>query len=83
VAGRRDALDAALSLEVAPGHYAEDLSVRLALEAAGDEEVARSAHWLARGLLAFLRERKPDVDPQAGIGAAPAEGNLERLLGSH
>jgi hypothetical protein len=34
-------------------------------------------------LLAFLRERKPDVDPQAGIGAAPAEGNPERPLGSH
>ncbi len=56
VRDRRDALDAALSLPVAP-------ACRLPLE-----------------LLAFLRKRKPDVDPQPDVARYVADGTFERHL---
>jgi hypothetical protein len=36
---------------------------------------------LARGLLALLRERAPDVDPQPDLPRDLADGTLERHLG--
>jgi hypothetical protein len=77
----REALDAALSLSVAPAHYREDLPVCLGLTAASVEEVWRAALRLTRELLAFLRQRKPDVDPQPDISRYLADGTLERDLG--
>jgi len=77
----REAFDAALSLSVAPEHYHEDLPVCLGLTAASVEEVARAAQRLTSELLAFLRERKPDVDPQPDLARYLVDGTLERQLG--
>ena len=81
VCDRRVALDAALSLRVAPEHYRDDLSVSLGLVPADDDAVAESALRLGRELLAFLRQRKPDVDDQPDIAGYLADGTLERHLG--
>jgi phosphoribosyl-AMP cyclohydrolase len=78
---RAEALGAALALAVVPEHYRDDLVVCLGLVAADDERVQRAALRLARELLAFLRERKPDVDPQPDISRYLADGTLERHLG--
>ena len=80
VRNRRDALQAALDLPLAPEHYREDLCVCLGLVAASDETVAGAALRLGRELLAFLRERKPDIDPQPDLARYLADGTLERLL---
>jgi hypothetical protein len=80
VRDRRDALDAALSLEVAPLGYRRDLAAALGLTAAGDDEVARAALRLARGCLAMLREGAPEADRQPGIAEALREGVLEARL---
>jgi hypothetical protein len=77
----REALDAALSLSVAPEHYRDDMAVCLGLTAASVEEVGRAALSLTRELLVFLRERKPDVDPQPDLPRYLADGTLERYLG--
>ena len=81
VRDRRDALDAALSFRVAPEHYRDDIVVALGLVPVGDDEIARATLRLGRELLAFLRERKPDVDPQPDIARYLADGTLERHLG--
>jgi phosphoribosyl-AMP cyclohydrolase len=81
VRDRIEALDAALALRVAPEHYRDDLTVTLGLVATSDEAVAEAAFRLGRELLAFLRERKPDVDPQPDIARYLADGTLERHLG--
>jgi phosphoribosyl-AMP cyclohydrolase len=81
VRDRREAIEAALSLRVAPAHFAEDLATTLGLVAAGDDDVERSASRMARELLAFLRERNPDADPQPDIARYLADGTLERHLG--
>lgn len=81
VRDRREALDAALSLRVAPAHYRDDLSVCLGLVGVDDDAVAQAAVRLGRELLAFLRERKPDVDDQPDIAGYLADGTLERHLG--
>ena len=81
VCDRREALDTALSLRVAPEHYRDDLSVSLGLLPADDAAVAEAALRLGRELLAFLRERKPDVDDQPDIAGYLADGTLERHLG--
>ena len=81
VRNTREALDAALSLPIAPDHYREDLSVCLALGAASVEDVERAALRLTHEVLAFLRERRPDVDPQPGMAEYLADGTLERHLG--
>ncbi|MBM2822670.1 MAG: hypothetical protein HW413_1416, partial [Thermoleophilia bacterium] len=81
VRDRREALDAALSLRVAPEHYRDDLAISLGVAQAGDEDVAKAALRLGRELLAFLREHKPDVDPQPDIARYLADGTLERHLG--
>lgn len=77
---RRDALRAALDLPVTPPGYSTDLLVCLGLRAAGDDAVEESALRLARELLAFLRERLPDVDPQPWIARYLADGTLDRHL---
>jgi hypothetical protein len=77
----REALDAALSLSVAPNHYREDMTVCLGMVTADVDEVESAALRLTRELLAFLRERKPDVDPRPGLAAYLADGTLERHLG--
>jgi hypothetical protein len=76
-----EALDAAVSLSIAPKHYREDLRVCLGLTAASVEEVEHAGLRLTRELLAFLRERKPDVDDQPDIARYLADGTLERHLG--
>jgi hypothetical protein len=81
VRDRLEAVRAALELPVAPEHYRADLAVVLGLEPVADETFEVVALRLARELLAFLRERKPDVDPQPGIADALADGTLERHLG--
>jgi hypothetical protein len=81
VRDRREALETALSLRVAPEHYRDDLSVCLGLVPADDDAVRDAALRLGRELLAFLRERKPDVDDQPDIARYLADGTLERHLG--
>lgn len=81
VKDRREALEAALSLRVTPEHYRDDLSVCLGLVPADDDAVQEAALRLGRELLAFLRERKPDVDDQPDIAGYLADGTLERHLG--
>jgi phosphoribosyl-AMP cyclohydrolase len=76
----RDALQASLDLEVAPAGYRDDLIRCLGLCPVGDDEVASAAHRLAAGILAFLREHKPDVDPQPDLARYLADGTLERHL---
>ena len=80
VRDRRQALEAALSLAVAPDGWAADLSVCLGLTAATDDQVATAALRLGRSLLAFVRERDPAVDPQPGVADALRDGSFERQL---
>lgn len=82
VSSRREAAEAALAVAIAPEHYAEDLRTCLGLAAADDEALARAALRLGRELLAFLREHKPDVDPQPDLVRYLADGTLERQLAS-
>jgi hypothetical protein len=77
----REAIDAALSLAVVPEHYGDDLPVCLGLTAASDEQVGGAAERLTGELLAFLRERDPDVDPQPDLARYLADATLERRLG--
>lgn len=77
---RREALEAALALPLVPPHYRRDLSLCLGLQPASDGAVAQALLRLGREILAVLRERKPDVDPQPELPRYLAEGSLERLL---
>ena len=77
---RRDALEASLTLPVAPAGYVDDLAACLGVRAAGDEEVAAAALRLGRSLLALVRERDPEVDRQPGAAEALRDGSFERLL---
>lgn len=81
VRDRREALAAALAFRVAPEHYRADLEVALGLAEASDEAVVEATLRLGRELLAFLRERRPDVDPRPDLARALAEGAIERHLG--
>ena len=74
-------IDAALSLEVAPDHYGADLATCLGLGAASNDGVDVAALRLGRELLAFLRERDPNVDSQPDVARYLADGTLERHLG--
>lgn len=80
VIDRRDALEAALSLAIAPPEYREDLSACLGLCAVDGETFARAARRLPVQMLAFLRERNPDVDRQPWLSFYLANGTLERHL---
>jgi nucleotidyltransferase-like protein len=81
VRNRREAVEAARGLPVAPDHYREDFEVAFGISAADDAAVERSALRLGRDLLAFLRERRPDADPQPDIARYLANGTFERHLG--
>ena len=81
VRDRREAVEAARGLDVAPDHYREDFEVAFGISAADDAAVERSALRLGRDLLAFLRERRPDADPQPDIARYLANGTFERHLG--
>ena len=80
VGDRRDALDAALSLPVAPAGWRADLATCLGLTETDDDGVTAAAARLGLGLLAFLREHDPDVDEQPGVADALRSGALERAL---
>jgi phosphoribosyl-AMP cyclohydrolase len=81
VRDRSDALAAALSLEVSPEHFRDDLPVCLGVVQASDDQVFAACQRLAHELLAVLRERAPEVDPQPDIARYLADGTLERQLG--
>ncbi len=81
VRDRREAVEAARSLVVAPEHYREDFEIAVGIVAAEDAAVERRALRLGREVLAFVRERKPDVDPQPDVARYLADGTLERHLG--
>jgi phosphoribosyl-AMP cyclohydrolase len=81
VRDRSEALAAALTLEVAPEHFRADLPVCLGVVQASDDDVLAACLRLAGELLAFLRERAPDADPQPDIARYLADGTLERHLG--
>jgi Nucleotidyltransferase domain len=80
VLDRRDALDAALILSVAPDDYAADLTICLGLTPASGAEVKAAVARLGSDLLTFLRERAPDVDQQPELARYLADGTLERHL---
>lgn len=82
VSSRREAAEAALAFAVVPEHYADDLCACLGLQSTTDEELASSALRLGRELLAFLREHRPDVDPQPDLVRYLADGTLEGHLES-
>jgi len=76
----RDALRVAVDLPAAPAGYHDNLLLCLGLHQAGDGEVADAALRLATTILAFLRERMPDVDRQPDLPHYLADGTLERHL---
>ncbi len=76
----RDALRVAVDLPVAPVGYRDNLLPCLGLRQASDGEVADAAVRLATTILAFLRERMPDVDRQPDLPQYLADGTLERHL---
>ena len=80
VASRQEAAGAALGFAVAPEHWAEDLRTCLGLRHADDDEVGSAGLRLARELLAFLREHKPDVEPIPDLVRCLVDGTLERQL---
>jgi Nucleotidyltransferase domain len=77
---RRDALDAARNLAVAPPTYTEDLTTCLGLTSKTDDELNAALGRLGKDLLAFLRSRAPDVDKQPDLPRYLADGTLERQL---
>ena len=81
VRDRREAIEAALTLEIVPEEYAGDLATALGLTTAGDGDVAEAALRLGWRVLVFLRERDPNVDPQPGVADALRDGAFERRLG--
>jgi hypothetical protein len=77
---RRDALDAALGLIIAPPNFAADLVACLGLTPASCDAVKAAIARLGNELLAFLREHAPDVDDQPEIARYLINGTLERHL---
>lgn len=81
VCDRRGAIQAALTLGVTPEHFPEDFATALGVTPAADPQVATSALRMGRELLAFLRTKNPNVDPQPDIAGYLIDGTLERHLG--
>lgn len=81
VCDRREAIEAALTLEVAPIHFREDFARALGVRPGDDAQVAASALRMGQELLAFLRTNHPNADPQPDIATYLADGTLERHLG--
>jgi hypothetical protein len=75
-----EAVQAALTLPVAPDQYREDMEICLGIIPVDDRRFADAAVRLPRALLAFLRRRKPDVDPQPWLAQSLRDGTLQRLL---
>ena len=71
---------AAINLPISPEMYREDMLVSLGLEPRGTAKVERSALNLAKNLLEFLKQRKPDIDPQPDLTKYLVDGTLERRL---
>jgi hypothetical protein len=82
VSSRLEAAHAAVNFAVAPAHWSEDLACCLGLTEDGGTHVGEAALRLARELLAFLRERKPDVDPLPDLVDCLLDGSFERQLAS-
>ena len=82
VSSRREAAEASLGFAVAPEHWTEDLAICLGLSPVDDEAIGTAALRLAREVLSFLREHKPDVDPTPDLVEALTDGTLERHLAS-
>ncbi len=80
VTDRRDALAASLALPVAPPHYAADLATCLGLDCVAGQTLTVATLRLPCELLAFLRVRQPDIDPQPWISRYLVDGSLERHL---
>ncbi|MEX1357690.1 MAG: nucleotidyltransferase domain-containing protein [Gaiellaceae bacterium] len=78
----RDALDAALALDVSPPHYRGDMVICLGLAKASAEQVRTAVVRLGKEMLAFLREHAPDVDRQPELRELLLAGTLERHLDS-
>lgn len=74
----QEALNAALDLPMSPEMYREDMLVALGLEPRETPEVEQSALNLAKNLLKFLKQHKPDVDP--ALTEFLIDGTLERRL---
>lgn len=83
-ATRRDALDAALALPVAPPGYADDLLLCMGLSgrAAGAQEIHDAALRLAAGILGLLGAYPAALAgrTEPGLPEALADGRLMRLL---
>lgn len=75
-----DAVQAALDLPIAPDHYRQDMDACLGLSAVSDERIAEAGLRLPREMLALLRERHPEVDPQPWLSQYLRDGTLQRLL---
>jgi hypothetical protein len=80
VTDSRSAMLAALELRVAPEHYRDDFRVAVGLEPTEAGAVAAAVLRLATELLAFLRERAPEIDPQPEIARYLTDGTFERYL---
>jgi lactoylglutathione lyase len=81
----RDALQAVragLALQVCPPRYHELMPMLLGLEARPTDVVARASLDLAHSLLRYLRDRRPDVDPQPELARYLTDGTLERYIES-
>ena len=74
----REAVAEALAFAVAPGGYADALVTCLGLRAAAARDVVEASRALGLGMLALLRERKPDADPRPDVASLLADGSLER-----
>ena len=52
----------------------------LGVTTADDRAVARSIERLSLGVIAFVREHDPTVDPQTGVSEALVSGAFQRHL---
>ncbi|HLJ65992.1 MAG TPA: nucleotidyltransferase domain-containing protein [Chloroflexota bacterium] len=80
VGDRREAMEAALSLTIAPANYREDLIACLGLEAVPRAAFELSSRRLPAEMLAFLREHCPDISPQPWLSRYLRDGTLARHL---
>ena len=75
---RRDALRLALAFESVPAGYGDDLANCLGATASDDAVIEAAIERLALGVLAFVREHDPKVDPQLGVTENLVNGALKR-----
>lgn len=77
-----EALDAALNLRISPDGYRENMLVALGLEPRDTQGVEKATFDLAKSLIEFLKERKPNVDPTPDLSKYLLDGTLESYLDS-